>query len=76
VRKLLLGMATAVCLICVAWGCTTRDTKAQKIDRDPFKGRQMPEPPESKRTSDTGPPLRPDREDTHAGGVVVDVEAP
>jgi hypothetical protein len=46
VSKLLLSMALVVSLVCVAWGCTTRDTKAQKIDRDPFKGRQMPEPPE------------------------------
>jgi hypothetical protein len=40
-------MALVVSMISVALGCTTRDTKAQKIDRDPFKGRQMPEPPDT-----------------------------
>jgi hypothetical protein len=30
--------------LCVGWGCSTRETGPKKIDRDPFKERNMKAP--------------------------------
>jgi hypothetical protein len=39
VRAVLLGLC-----LCVASGCSTRETGPRKIDRDPFKERNMKAP--------------------------------